>query len=1213
LLDESFVMKNLRSGRLTLYHIFLLPLVVLLLTQCQNRRSGGQEKQSAIQDKSYQEIRAEKIYSARTMGLAYLEENSLEKAEKAFLELIELAPEEAIGYGNLGLVYLRMGRYGEAEKQLQKALELDPADQDIRLNLAKVYEYRNESDKSIKELEKSVEIDPGHVQTLYTLAESYGGSSDKYSMQQWEKYMKKTVEAAPANIVPRLHLIEVLLRNGKDDEALEQLEELERIFPDFPDGAVSYYRAAMESLHASDTEGAITNVLIFHNTLKLTNQYHSGIAELKGPSGFSVGTPVFTFSESAPVHIPEGVPILEAIRFNDVTEAAGLELASFAMPHGYQTHLAVGDLDHDGDQDLYLGTWMENESRYRHFLLQADMGRFRDISGEAGLKHKGVETNAIFADYDNDGWFDLFVIAEGSGKLYKSFKEGKYRDFTGKANLKGNGKGIRALFFDMDHEGDLDLFISSSGVNSLLRNNGDGTFVPVAETAGLEGPDARSVDACFGDFDDDGDMDLFVVNQNAGNQLYFNQREGKFRNMTAESGLSGAEGSNAAACGDYNNDGYLDLFIAGSRAGSYDLFKNMGNGSFKRDASFSENLAGLGHILAEDLAFFDFDNDGFLDLLISGKGNGPGEKGIHLLHNKGKGIYEDASHLLPGDLMGGGQIGIADYNEDGDLDIFLAGLNGGVRLLRNDGGNANHRLQVRLVGLKTGSGKNNHHGIGCKIEVRAGDLYQMKVVTEPVIHFGLAQRSRADVVRILWTNGTPQNIFSPGADQDLVEEQQLKGSCPFLYTWNGNQFDFVKDIMWHSALGMPLGIMGGTTTYGSAEASKDYMMIPGDKLQPLNGKFMLQVTEELWETIYLDMVELIVLDHPDTIEVMVNERFSPPPYPEHRVYRISERIIPESAYDGKGRDILDLLSELDDRYVANFLKTGYQGIAGMREMILDPGPVENPGDLLLFLNGWIFPTDASINMAIGQSDMTVVIPPYLQVMNWEGKWKTVIEDLGFPAGKSKTVIADLTGKFLCKDHRVKIITNMEIYWDQASFAYDIPDAPLEYTRLNPVGADHHYRGFSRMYRKGGRYGPHWFDYSTVSDAPRWNDLTGFYTRYGNVLELLEEADDMYIIANAGEETTIEFDESGLGELPPGWKRDFIIHTVGWVKDGDLNTAMGQTVEPLPYHGMSTYPYDGEENYPGDRAHRRYLKKYNTREVSTREFRYAIINAFGKEE
>ena len=1230
-------MKSNYSGHMFMRILITMILCSFLFPQCQNRKSSRQDKQDEIQKKTDDELRSEKILTARTMGLAYLEEDKLDEAASEFQKLIELAPREAIGYANLGLVYLRMGRYDEAEKQLLQARELDPGDPDIRLNLAKVYEYQNKSDKSIMELKKSIEIDPGHVQTLYTLAEIYGRASDKYSMQQWEKYMKKTVVASPGNIVPRLHLIEMLLRNGKTDETLGQLEELQRVFPDLPAEVLTWYNGALESLHASDTGEALTKIMVFHNTLKLTNQYHIGVAELKGSSGSSMGVPVFSFSARAPIYVPDGVTILETIRFTDVTAAAGLELSSLTgeksgqaddkrSPGGssegnpgipghakYKTHLALGDLDHDGDQDLYLGTWLEDESRYRHFLFLADMGRFTDISKKAGLSHKGPETNALFADYDNDGWLDLLVIREGSCILYKSITEGKYRNLTGKADLSGNGKGIKALFFDMDHEGDLDLFVAGSGKNSLSRNNGDGSFTDQSAYSGLQGGETISLDACFGDFDDDGDIDLFVLNQDGDNELYFNQREGKFSNVTGESGLSGLQGSVAVACGDYNNDGCLDLFIAAMQPGQYELFRNRGNGSFQKDESFAENLDILRNTQAADVSFFDFDNDGYLDLLISGKSSESAQRGIHLLHNEGDGMFEDVSHLLPEDLLGGGEIGIADYNEDGDLDIFLAGKDGGIHLLRNDGGNANHRLQVRLVGVKAGSGKNNHFGIGTKIEVRAGDLYQMKVVTEPVVHFGLAQRSRADVVRILWTNGTPQNIFSPGVEQDLVEEQQLKGSCPFLYTFDGEQFTFVKDIMWHSALGMPLGIMGGTTTYGFSEASMDYMKIPGNKLRPRDGKYIIQITEELWETIYLDEVELIVLDHPDTIEVLVNEKFSPPPYPEHRIYRISDKIFPLSAKDGKGNDVLDMLLEEDDRYVSNFLKTGYQGITEMRELILDPGPVEDAENLHLFLHGWIFPTDASINYAIAQSGKIKVATPSLQVINGDGEWETVIENLGFPAGKSKTIIADLNGKFLSEDHRIRITTNMEIYWDHAYFAYDLPEAALEYSKIKPMDADHHYRGFSRLYRKGGRYGPHWYDYNSVTDTPRWGDLCGYYTKYGDVIELLEDADNMYIIANAGDETTIVFDAEELKELPEGWKRDFVIHTVGWVKDGDLNTARGQTVEPLPFHGMSSYPYGDDESYPADRAHRHYLKKYNTREVNTVNFRQALHNGYGKDE
>ena len=178
---------------------------------------------------------------------------------------------------------------------------------------------------------------------------------------------------------------------------------------------------------------------------------------------------------------------------------------------------------------------------------------------------------------------------------------------------------------------------------------------------------------------------------------------------------------------------------------------------------------------------------------------------------------------------------------------------------------------------------------------------------------------------------------------------------------------------------------------------------------------------------------------------------------------------------------------------------------------------------------------------------------------------------------------------------------MEIYWDYIFFANDA-DVDIAMTTMNPETADYHYRGFSAKSRKGGRYGPHWFDYSEVTTGQKWRDLTGAYTRYGDVTELLQEADDKYIIANAGDETTITFDATKLPELQDGWKRDFLIYSVGWVKDGDLNTALGQTVEPLPFHGMTQYPYGPSEHYPTDPEHQEYQKQYNTREVGTEDYK-----------
>ena len=1175
-----------------------------MFTQCMGDGERSQARQQS---------RAETIVTTRTMGLALLEENKLEEAESEFKKLVSLAPGEAIGYANLGLVYLRSGAYIDAKKNLLKALELTPGDPDIRFNLATVYKYMNEHDRFIRELEKIIEANPAHVQSLYRLAESYSGTNDETSLLQQEKYLIRTTEVSPTNIVPRLHLIEVLLRNGSTDVALFHLEEIRRIFPEFSEEALEHYSRAFDAMVASNDEVALTSVLIFHNYLKLTNPYQNGITELKGYEGSSVGVPAFTFSEMIRTHIEDGESILESLRFTDVTVSAGLELLSGEGSHPLSeskaaaTHLAIGDFNHDGSDDLYAGTYLSENGDYHSFMLASDMGRFKDLAESYDLKHKGEESYATFTDYDNDGWFDLMVIEQGVPVLHRSVDKGVYEDVSKKAFAGNIENDSNALFFDMDHEGDLDLLVSTSGNNLLMRNNGDGTFTDFTGASGLAGDAGGSRKACFGDFDDDGDIDLFVVNLNGTCLLYSNIREGRFRDVTAGSGLAEIEDARAAVAGDYNNDGYLDLFVAGTGSGSMSWYTNTGQGSFEKGPGSEGIFSETGSFKVYDVAFFDFDNDGYLDLLIIGDPGEENRTGGFLLHNDGTGSFENRSRLLPPDFEGGRQIALGDYNDDGDPDIFVAGLHGGIRLLRNDGGNVNHHLKIRLRGIRTGSGKNNHYGIGAKIELRAGNLYQMRVVTEPNIYFGLGGRSDVDVVRILWTNGTPQNIFNPGIEQDLIEEQQLKGSCPFLYTWNGKQYEFVKDIMWRSALGMPMGIMGEEQSYAFADASEDYHKIPGKMLKPKDGRYSIQVTEELWETIYLDKVQLLAVDHPASSEIFVDEQFVPPPYPPLKIHAVTKKIEPVAAEDGKGNSVLDLVLKKDDRYVSCPMKRRYQGITETSRLVIDPGPQGTNGDLLLFLNGWIFPTDASINLALSQGDNEQVVAPYLQVVNKDGEWETVIDNLGFPQGKNKTIIADLTGKFLTKDPRIRICTNMEIYWDYAFFSTTTKEARTAVTRMDPVSADHHFRGFSRMYRKGGSNGPHWFDYSAVTTAQKWRDLPGSYTRYGDVRELLLDPDNQYIIANAGDETTIEFDADQPGRLPEGWIRDFLIYSVGWVKDGDMNTAQGNRVEPLPYHGMAMYPCEDPQSIPGNEEVERYRKEYNTREVTDREFRRAVFN------
>ena len=1178
--------------------------ILLLLVLCSSFLFSCKETPQDSKKKSVE------LMTTQTMGLAYLEEFKLDEAEKEFLKFIKLAPNEKLGYANLGLAYLRMDKYPEAKKQLAEAIKIDPKDADIRLLLATVYQMNDERDKAISELKDALTFAPDHIKILYDLTELYAAANDEESQQQRKKFLLQLVEKAPANLVPQLNLTEIYIHNGETDKAIAQLEIIHKQFPEFPKEAIDYYNKTLSLLQKKDKETAIVQFTIFHNYLKVTSPYQAGIMDLKGPGGSLIGFPLITYDQQPASLSGENKSLLDVIKFTDATTSAGLNIVPVNNEdkngdYKYSTHVEAADYDSDGDIDLYVGSYDQASSIYKHYLFNNEMGRFKDVSQEAGLKHSGKEASATFADYDNDGFLDLYIVKEGGDILYRNAGKGVFEDVTDKAQIGSKTGGNKALFFDMDHDGDLDLYETRSNSNLMFRNNSDGTFQEQSEKMGLSCKNANSRDAAFGDFDDDGDIDLFIANENSGNNLFSNQRQGFFKDITEESGLKSTGGSSAVAVGDYNNDGFLDLFVTSVNAGQHELFRNKGNGSFELVKNSKEMFSELQHVKAYDAKFFDFDNDGFQDLIIAGESEEKGGRGIFLYHNDGKGNFENVSRLLPEEPKSGRQIALFDYNDDGDLDIVIAGLNGGITLLRNDGGNQNHYVTMKLVGLRAGSAKNNHFGIGAKVEVRSGDLYQSMIVTDPTVHFGLGNRSKADNIRITWTNGVPQNILSPATDQALIEAQTLKGSCPFLFTWNGNEFVFVKDVMWRSALGMPLGIMGGNTAYAFPDASDDYIKIPGDILKPDKGLYSIQLTSELWETMFFDKVQLVAVDHPDSVDVFVPEQFSPPPFPGNKQFQVKEKHTPVSATDSQGNNILPTITAKDDNYLSDFKPDKYQGVTEMHDLILDPGDVGKNKNLFMFLNGWIFPTDASINVALSQSANLKVIRPFVQVINSKGEWVTVIENLGFPMGKDKTVIADLTGKFLSGDHRIRIRTNMEIYWDYIFFSDNVSNAPVISTILNPVSADLHYRGFSRTYRKGCRYGPHWFDYSDVDKNKKWRDLSGNYTRYGNVLALLTESDNKYVISNAGDETSIQFDSKVLPELKTGWKRDFLIHSVGWVKDGDINTALGSTVLPLPFHGMKSYPPSENDIYPQDADHQKYLKEYNTRVVTTDDFRNAL--------
>jgi len=363
-------------------------------------------------------------------------------------------------------------------------------------------------------------------------------------------------------------------------------------------------------------------------------------------------------------------------------------------------------------------------------------------------------------------------------------------------------------------------------------------------------------------------------------RFFHNNGDGTFTERTNEAGLLGEVGGLNMIHADYNNDGFLDLLVMGTNGGEPTLWLNKGNGTFSRDPRSMNALTRLRSLRRVVAEFVDYDNDGWLDLLVAGAStasavSAAATPAVFLFHNDGTGKFVDKSNLLPASVRsaGGTAIAVSDVDDDGDEDVFLADAAGTTHLLINNGGNSNLAVRVELKALRTGSGKNNDFGIGARVELRAGAIYQTRVVTSRVTHFGLGPHLKADVLRIEWPNGVPQTVYFPGSDQDVVESEMLKGSCAFAYTWDGKRFRFVTDVMWRSALGMPLGLMGSMSAFAPAGASQEYLRIPGEALQPRDGKYVLQLTEELWETAYADELKLLAVDHPDSVDVFVDERF----------------------------------------------------------------------------------------------------------------------------------------------------------------------------------------------------------------------------------------------------------------------------------------------------------------------------------------------------
>ncbi|HKR11147.1 MAG TPA: CRTAC1 family protein, partial [Pyrinomonadaceae bacterium] len=653
--------------------------------------------------------------------------------------------------------------------------------------------------------------------------------------------------------------------------------------------------------------------------------------------------------------------------------------------------------------------------------------------------------------------------------------------------------------------------------------------------------------------------------------LWRNLRDGSFRDVASEVGLGEIKGSTSVAAGDVNKDGYTDFYLAGSGFA-------LSNGKERFQLTRDETAANTSQ-------FLDYDNDGLLDLVTSTSTR------IRVLRNTGSGFVEVKTGIdIPSQVLASG-----DLDNDGDTDLIF-GVPGGLRFARNDGGNVNRSLRVGLAGRVS-----NRTGVGAKIEIRSGSLAQ-KLETYSAfpapapsdVVFGIGKRAGIDAVRVLWPAGIVQAETEIGASAktamnlSLTELDRKPSSCPYLYVWNGERFEFLTDFLG----GGEMGHLDAPGTYNTPDPD-EYVRIDGDLLKPRNGRYELRVTNELEEATFLDRVQLLAVAHPRGVDVYPNEGLTIPP-PRFKLYTTRDAQPPLTAVDEHDHDVLARIAHVDRQYPDDFQIHQIRGYADEHTLTLQLGDTQkNP---LLLLTGWTDYAWSSDNLAASQSGKTLRLPE-LQVKDKHGRWKTVVENIGIPVGRPQTIVVDLAGKFLSDSRDVRIVTNMRIYWDQILVAGAAGNQATQLTRLSPTIADLRWRGFSREYSPDGRQ-PMTYDYKKISFTSPWKVMTGRYTREGDVRELLLASDDMFVISRPGDELILSFAADKLPPLPAGWTRTFLLYADGFSKEMDINSASPDQVGPLPFHGMSRYPYSWPERYPLTPERRRYLETYNTRVVTS---------------
>ena len=1096
------------------------------------------------------------------LGTAYMNQQLFDKALKSFEQAVAADPSLQSARTNQGIALLGLGRADEAKKILEAAVQADGKDPYAWYNLGLLFKNNADSPSAIDAFRHVAEIDPNDPDTWYFLGSIYA-------------------------------------QNRQLPEAIDAFQSALKLNPLHASAEFGLARALQQS---GDLAHAHEHMQRFQYLTQ--SKLGAPLSLAYGEQGKYSRTEE---SQAAQEKVPEAIPV----RFVDESEAAGLlgkrsdsasDLPSFLGPGA-----CFLDYDGDGKQDIFLpDNGPQGGMALYHNLGN---GKFEDVTKKAGLDPVLHGIGCTAGDYDNDGATDLAVSFNGRILLLHNEKNGMFRDTTEAAGIISPGLNVGLTFIDYDHDGDLDLYVTQysdqpqfdprpssrapavkamTGTNVMWRNNGNGTFTNVTDATRLTG-EQPSLGAIGTDYNNDRAVDL-VVTGGVAPTVFENPREGKFAARSPWPSPMYAPTAGLAVL-DFNHDGWMDLAFTHWGAPGLTLWRN-NHGKFEQVA-----LPAIPWVRGFGVAAFDYDNDGWIDLVAVGEtAEGKGE--VRLFRNLGPDGFKDVSAEVGLDkisLKDPRAIITGDYDDDGATDLLITQNRGPAVLLRNQGGNQNHWLRLALKGLN-----DNKSAIGTKVEVFAGANRQKWEVAgssgylgqnSTEINVGLGQAKEADVVRLMWPTGVLEDEIAVTADREqaYTELDRRGSSCPTLFVWDGIHYSLVGDMLGAGVVGHWIG-----PNQRDIPRPTEYIKVDRNSIREKDGKLSFRFMEPLEEVVYLDQVKLLAVDHPADFDVYPNEFFaSNPPYPKFKVVLSRAARPPAGAWDEHGHDVRsDLLAH---RFFGDFETTRFHGFAKLHSLELDLGEPYQGGPLWLLLHGEVEYYSATSMYAASQAGVES-IAPYVEALGRNGKWVRIEDDMGFPAGGPRTITADLTGKLPPGTERVRITTNLQIYWDSVLIDRTSQHQSTRLTRVPLTRAALSFHGFP-LKIENQPPGNVQYVYEKASPTGPYTRPRGVYTRYGNVLPLLLSSDDQFAVFGSGEEVALDFDPGKLPGLPKGWVRDYFFVANGYEKDMDFYAAHGDTVDPLPFRRMSDYPYPKGQSFPSDAAHANYELRYNTRYMS----------------